>query len=145
MGRGSYAATVPRVAVPTRARTAASVAVAAVLGVVTGTLGSFFQSAVLDTERVRVPWGVAAGLLLTAVAVAHGVRTGGAVGGASAGVGWFVAVGLLSSRRPEGDLVVTASVLGYVWLLGGALTVVAVIAVHAIGSFGRGTGLKPRV
>ena len=95
-------------------------------------LGSFLQSAVLDTTPVAVPWGVMAGLLVTALAVTCGVRASGAVGGAAAGLGWFVAVGLLSSTRPEGDLVVTASPLGYVWLVAGALTVLAVLGGHAL-------------
>ena len=34
-------------------------------------------------------------------------------------VGWLVAVLVLASRRPEGDLVVPGPVAGYVWLLGG--------------------------
>jgi hypothetical protein len=33
--------------------------------------------------------------------------------------GWVVALLLLSAPRPEGDLVVTGSLVGYAWLLGG--------------------------
>lgn len=130
-----------RVARPPRAGTALAAGASALQGVGAGVLGSFFQSAVVWIEPVPVPWGVVAGLVLTGLVVVQGVRAAGALGGAAAGVGWFVAVGLLSSRRPEGDVIVTASLLGYVWLVAGALTAVAVIGAQALrGVRSSGTG-----
>ena len=57
-----------------------------------------------------------------------GAQARGRRGAAAAAVGWVLPVLVLSSRRPEGDLVVPATATGYAWLLGGfALAVAGVV------------------
>jgi Family of unknown function (DUF6113) len=48
--------------------------------------------------------------------------------GAMAGP-WLIVVVLLSSRRPEGDLVVTGSTAGYLFIFGGSIAAVVAVAV----------------
>ncbi|MCO5972073.1 DUF6113 family protein [Actinoallomurus soli] len=43
-------------------------------------------------------------------------------------VPWLIVVVLLSSRRPEGDLVVTGTTAGYVFIFGGAIAAVVAVA-----------------
>jgi Family of unknown function (DUF6113) len=93
---------------------------ALVAGAAAGLLGSF----TFAYTNASIPVGLLVALSLSlAVFVTAGLvlRSRGA---AAVGiVGWLVTVGLLSLERPEGDLVVPASTLGYAWLLVG--TVVA--------------------
>jgi hypothetical protein len=98
--------------------------VAAVGGFGAGLLGSFVHAA----TSYGVPVGLLAalGLSLAVFATAGlATRSRGPVAGAV--VGWATVVLLLTVRRPEGDLVVPGTVLGYAWLLGG--TVIAGAAV----------------
>ena len=60
----------------------------------------------------------------------------GRPGAAAAAIGWLGAVLLMSSRRPEGDLVVPATATGYAWLLVG--TLLAGVCVALPYSSGRG-------
>lgn len=88
------------------------------LGAAAGLLGSFVHPARLG----GAPVGLLCGLALTAVAVAVGGLLAGTRSGAVlAALGWVLPVLLLSAPRPEGDLVVTGSLLGYTWLVGGLL------------------------
>lgn len=88
------------------------------LGASAGLLGSFVHPARL----VGVPVGLLCGLALTAVAVAVcGLLVRARSGAVTAALGWVLPVLLLSAPRPEGDLVVTGSLLGYAWLVGGML------------------------
>jgi hypothetical protein len=91
---------------------------ALVAGAAAGLLGSF-TFAYTDAS---VPVGLLVALMLClAVFVTAGLalKSRGAAGAAMAG--WLVTVGLLSMQRPEGDLVVPATTLGYCWLLIGVL------------------------
>ena len=92
-----------------------------------GLLGSFAHAA---TVR-GLPLGLAAALgLCLAVFLLAGLlsRRKGPVGLAAGG--WVLVVLLLSVPRPEGDLVVPATPLGYAWLLGGAVVAVAAVLVR---------------
>jgi hypothetical protein len=107
---------------------------AAAAGVGAGVLGSFVHPLVL----AGLPVGLALAAALSAgVFVTSGLLLG-RPGAASAALGWLVAVLVLASRRPEGDLVVPGSVAGYVWLLGGAVLAGACIALPYSGSVAGG-------
>ncbi|GAA4608314.1 hypothetical protein GCM10023195_32480 [Actinoallomurus liliacearum] len=51
------------------------------------------------------------------------------VGVATLAVPWLIVVVLLSSRRPEGDLIVTGTTAGYVFIFGGSIAAVVAVAV----------------
>jgi hypothetical protein len=90
-----------------------------------GLLGSFAHA---DTSY-GVPVGLLAGLGLSlAVFVTAGLTTRSRGPVAGAALGWVAVVLVLSVRRPEGDLVVPATLLGYVWLLGGTLLAGAAVS-----------------
>ena len=95
------------------------------LGFAVGVLGSFVH-AVGPTEPVRIPLGLLWAYALTSALLAVGrLATGGRSGAAAVSAGWVVALLLLSAPRPEGDLVVTGSLVGYAWLLGGLVVCAA--------------------
>jgi Family of unknown function (DUF6113) len=99
---------------------------AVVAGAAAGLLGSF----TFAYTSASLPVGLLVALCLClAVFVAAGLvmKSRGAAGVASAG--WLVTVGLLSLQRPEGDLVVPATTLGYCWLLVGTLVAALSLAV----------------
>ena len=103
---------------------------AAAAGACAGVLGSFVHPLVL----AGLPVGLAVAAALSAgVFVTSGLLLG-RPGAAAAALGWLVAVLVLASRRPEGDLVVPGSVAGYVWLLGGTLLAGGCVALP----YGRG-------
>ena len=111
--------------------------VLAVGGAVIGLLGSFYHA----TPTGLIPVFAIAFALLNLVAFrlagwAMGTRLGAVV----PALAWLLVVIFLSSKRPEGDLVISASTAGYVFLLGGSLG--AVLAVARTRSAG-GAGLLP--
>lgn len=94
-------------------------------GVVAGLLGSFVH----PLRTVGLPGGLLCALALSgAVLVTAGLLVGARSGAAAAAAGWFLAVLLLSTQRPEGDLVVAGNTMGYAWLLGGTLVAGLAIA-----------------
>jgi hypothetical protein len=100
-------------------------AVAMLGGLGAGLLGSFVHA---DTSY-GVPVGLLAGLGLSlAVFVTAGLTARSRAPAAGAALGWVVAAVLLSVRRPEGDLVVPGTLLGYVWLLGGTVLAGAAVS-----------------
>jgi hypothetical protein len=108
-------------------------AVALVAGVAAGVLGSFTFAYTADGW----PVGLVVGLCLCASVFGTAglaLRSRGAAGVAVAG--WLVTVGLLSMERPEGDLIVPATLLGYTWLLVG-ITVAGLSVALPYGSSGR--------
>jgi Family of unknown function (DUF6113) len=87
-------------------------------GAAAGLLGSF----TFAYTSASVPVGLLVGLCLClAVFVAAGLALRSRGAAAVAAAGWLVTVGFLSMQRPEGDLVVPATTLGYCWLLIGTL------------------------
>jgi hypothetical protein len=95
-------------------------------GVAAGVLGSF----TFAYTRWSLPVGLLVALsLCLAVFLWAGLllRSRGAAGVATAG--WLVTVGLMSMQRPEGDLIVPATALGYCWLLVGIMVAGCSLAV----------------
>ncbi len=106
---------------------------AALAGAVAGVLGSFAH----PDEVAALPVGLLLGLgLSVAVFVTSGLLLGRA-GAAAAAAGWLGTVLLMSSRRPEGDLVVPATATGYAWLLVGTLLAGVCIALPYSSGPGR--------
>ncbi|MFE0646014.1 DUF6113 family protein [Streptomyces sp. NPDC058877] len=88
-------------------------AVLVVLGALVGTAGSLVQAA-------WFPGGLLLALLATAGLFYGGLRaTGTQAGVFTAGVGWLLAVILLSNTRPEGDRVFTGDGGELLFLFGG--------------------------
>lgn len=116
---------------------------AVLLGLLAGAAGSFLQAASIGP----LPYGIVLALALTLAAFRVAGRAAGRTSGAAAAaVGWVVAVFLLLLPRPEGDLVLPARVLSYVWMLGGLLLVAASIALSALnlGTLGTLRALRGR-
>ena len=89
-----------------------------VAGVAAGVLGSF----TFAYTRGPLPVGLLVALCLCLAAfVASGLLLRSRAAAVVAAGGWLVSVGMLSMQRPEGDLIVPATTLGYCWLLVGTL------------------------
>lgn len=99
--------------------------VLAVLGVVLGVVGSFEFA----WEIGEIP---VAALLLSALNLLVFRVAGWAMetkfGAVVPALLWMVVLFVLASRRPEGDLVVTGTAAGYVYMFGGALAALVAIA-----------------
>jgi hypothetical protein len=100
-------------------------AAAALAGAAAGLLGSFVH----PLSVLGVPVGLLLALGLSAGVFVTGGLLVGRPAAVAAAVGWVAVVLLLASPRPEGDLVVPASVTGYGWLLGGTLLAGCCVAV----------------
>lgn len=96
----------------------------AVLGVLLGLIGSFEFSWQLGGVPV-------AAIFLSLVNLAAFRAAGWAMerklGAVVPAVVWMIILVVLSSRRPEGDLVVTGTTPGYVYMFGGAVAALAAI------------------
>jgi hypothetical protein len=110
-----------------RPRRAIASLLAFVGGAAAGVLGSFVHG----NEASGVPVGLitAFGLCLSFF-VAAGLATRSRAVAGLAVAGWLLAVLLLSWQRPEGDLVVPGTTLGYLWLFGGMAVAGAALAVN---------------
>ncbi|MCP9950148.1 DUF6113 family protein [Actinomadura madurae] len=99
----------------------AAYAALGILGGVFGVVGSFAQ----DWTAGPVPLAaiVLVGLVF-AMARLSGRGMGGRLGGTVPAVVWGIVVFVLSMRRPEGDLVVPATLAGYVFIIGGMVAAV---------------------
>ncbi len=96
----------------------------AVLGAMLGVLGSFeFSWEAGGVPVAAIAWS----LVNLAVFRGAGWALRGKLGAVVPAVFWLIVVLVLSSRRPEGDLVVTGLTPGYIFIFGGAIA--AVIAV----------------
>lgn len=105
--------------------------VAFALGTLVGVLGAFVHS--MQPRVLGIP--LPAGLLLALAAhvgvlVSTGLLFRTRVAIAAPAAGWLIAAFLFSIARPEGDLVVTASFVGYGFLLGGAILIGLSLAVQ---------------
>jgi hypothetical protein len=114
---------------------------ALVAGVTAGVLGSF----TFAYMRGPLPVGLLVALCLCLAAfVASGLLLRSRAAAVVATSGWLVSVGLLSMQRPEGDLIVPATTLGYCWLLVGTLVAGLSLAVpYAAISAGRSGSGEP--
>ena len=99
--------------------------VLAVGGAVLGLLGSFYHAVGVGPLPVLA---IAFALLNFGTLRLAGWAMGTRLGAVIPGLGWLLVVIFLSSKRPEGDLVISASAAGYVFLLGGAIAAVIAIA-----------------
>lgn len=98
--------------------------VLAVLGVLLGVVGSFEFS----WEAGSVPIAaIALAAVNLAVFRAAGWAMESRLGAVVPAVLWMIILLLLSSRRPEGDLVVTGTAAGYIYMFGGAAAAVVAI------------------
>jgi hypothetical protein len=126
-GRPAEPAT-PADGVPTRAEafvTGGAYGVLTVGGAVLGVAGSFYQNVTVG----RVPlFAIVFALVNLGAFRLAGWAMGTRLGAVVPAAGWLLVVFLMSSRRPEGDLVVTGGAAGYVYLLGGAVAAVVAIA-----------------
>jgi hypothetical protein len=95
-------------------------------GAAAGVLGSF----TFAYTSASLPVGLLVGLFLClAVFTSAGLALRSRGAAAAAAAGWLVTVGFLSAQRPEGDLIVPATTLGYCWLILGFLVAALSIAV----------------
>lgn len=95
-----------------------------VLGVLLGLIGSFEFSWQAGAVPVAA---IALSLVNLVVFRAAGWAMESRLGAVAPATPWMVVLVLLSSRRPEGDLVVTGTTAGYTYMFGGA--VAALIAI----------------
>lgn len=105
--------------------TGAAYGVLVVLGLLLGLVGSF--------EFSWTAFGLPIAAIVVAVVDFAVFRAAGwamqtRLGVAAAAVPWLVVTVLLSTRRAEGDLVVTGTLAGYVYIFGGAIAAVAAVA-----------------
>ncbi|MFI1253994.1 DUF6113 family protein [Streptomyces netropsis] len=90
----------------------------AVLGALVGIAGSLVQGG-------WFPGGLLLALLGIAALCYGGVTaTGSRSGGVAPGVGWLIAVLMLTASRPEGDFLFGAGLGSYAFLLGGMIVAV---------------------
>jgi Family of unknown function (DUF6113) len=93
-----------------------------VLGAAVGVAGSFVQAATVDAGPVPVPFG-----LVIALGGCAGLFMGGAwvmrtrLGAVVPAVAWLLAVLVMSSKRPEGDVVLPQQATAYGYLFIGTL------------------------
>jgi hypothetical protein len=98
--------------------------VLAVLGVLLGVIGSFEFS----WEAGSVPVAAIALSVVNLVAFrAAGWAMESRLGAVVPAVLWLIILLVLASRRPEGDLVVTGTAAGYVYMFGGAVAALVAI------------------
>ena len=113
---------------PSRVGRVAALPVLALAGVWLGAAGAFVQAITFDVAGVALPVGLVATLTVTAAVLLAGARVmRGRAGAAVPALGWLVAVLVLSSQRPEGDLVLPANGGSYAFLLLGTVVVGAVV------------------
>jgi hypothetical protein len=97
----------------------------AVAGAVLGVFGSFYQGVEIGPIPVLA---IAFSLLNLGAFRLAGWAMGVRLGALVPAVGWLVAVIFMSSKRPEGDLVITATTASYIFLIGGSVAALAAIA-----------------
>jgi hypothetical protein len=119
--------------------------VLAVLGLALGLVGSFLFSGMVGPVPVAAIVFV---LLNFGCFLLAGWAMGSALGALAPAVTWMVVVVLMSARRPEGDLVVTGTLPGYVFMVGGMVAALIAVVVALSRSGGswllRGVDVEPR-
>jgi hypothetical protein len=100
--------------------------VLAVAGALIGVFGSFFyQSGEIGPVPVLA---IAFSLLNLGAFRLSGVAMETKLGAAVPAVAWLLVAIFLSSKRPEGDLVISSSAASYVFLIGGSIGAIAAVA-----------------
>lgn len=117
----------------------------AALGAVYGLVGSFLQDWTVSGVPVA---SIVLVVVLFALVRLAGWGMGGRAGAVVPAILWLVVVFVMSMQRPEGDLVVPATVAGYIYIIGGLLAAVfGVMRVPASGPPGQwlvGKAARPR-
>ena len=105
-----------------------TLAIAFVVGLVYGTLGTVAHRHAWQVGDVSVPWGLVLALAGVA-ALLVGIRlvAGGRAAAAAAAVGVVGAVALLSLPGPGGSVLVAGDAIGTIWAVGPALIAVLVV------------------
>jgi hypothetical protein len=98
--------------------------VLAVLGVLLGVIGSFEFSWQAGSVPVAA---IALSVINLAAFRVAGWAMESRLGAAVPAVLWMIILLVLASRRPEGDLVVTGTTAGYVYMFGGAVAALVAI------------------
>jgi hypothetical protein len=98
--------------------------VLAVSGAVVGLLGSFYHA--VDVGPIPA-FAIAFALLNLGAFRLAGWVMGTRLGATAPALAWLLIVIFMSSRRPEGDLVISGSAAGYVYILGGSVAAVLAI------------------
>ena len=96
-----------------------SYALVLLLALLTALWGAFLVP--LRVAGVPVPASVLLAVVANVVLGTAGGRLHGRLGAALPGLLWFAVAATLQARRPEGDLVVTGSLTGLLFLLLGAV------------------------
>lgn len=105
-----------------------TIAVAAVIGLVFGALGTVGHRHTITIGDVPIPWGIVAALAGVACLVIGLRVVVDRWAAAAAGLGVIAAVALLSLPGFGGSVLIAGDVRGTVWAVGPALIVVLVIA-----------------
>jgi hypothetical protein len=114
---------------PSRSARIRTLAIAAVIGVVYGTVATIGHRHAWRLGEVVIPWGLVAGLVGVA-ALLLGIRlvAGGRGAALAAAIGVVAAVALFSLPGPGGSVLVASGLVGTVWSVGPALIAVVVVA-----------------
>jgi hypothetical protein len=96
-----------------------------VAGAAVGLLGSFFHA--VDVGPIPL-FAIAFALLNLGAFRLAGWAMGTRLGAAAPALAWLLVVIFMSSKRPEGDLVISGSAAGYVYLLGGSVAAALAVA-----------------
>jgi hypothetical protein len=124
----------PRPSTSARIRT---LAIAAVIGLVYGTVATIGHRHAWQIGEVSIPWGLVAGLVGVA-ALLLGIRlvAGGRAAAIAAAAGIVAAVALFSLPGPGGSVLVASGLVGTVWSVGPALIAVLIVAWPSLPSRG---------
>lgn len=122
---------------PSRSARIRTIVIAALIGLVYGTVATIGHRHAWQFGEVSVPWGLVAGLVGVA-ALLVGIRlvAGGRAASVAAAAGIVGAVALFSLPGPGGSVLVASGLVGTVWSVGPALVAVLVVAWPSLPSRG---------
>jgi hypothetical protein len=111
--------------------------IAALIGIVYGTVATIGHRHAWQVGDVTIPWGLVAGLVGVA-ALLLGIRlvAGGRGASLAAAIGVVAAVALFSLPGPGGSVMVASGLVGTVWSVGPALIAVLIVAWPSLPSRG---------
>lgn len=114
---------------PSRSARIRTFAVAAVIGIVYGTVATIGHRHAWELGEVVIPWGLVAGLVGVA-ALLLGIRlvAGGRGAALAAAIGVVAAVALFSLPGPGGSVLIAGGIVGTMWSVGPALIAVLIVA-----------------